>query len=112
MIENWKILFNATSAETFGGSEEGIKYLLTLINQYKMLFTEVEALPSIETRTLRALYAYLIPYGWQLCSSLLYCSTMVSAATTVMATTTTCIRAITTKPLPVFMARITSYSIP
>jgi hypothetical protein len=37
-----------------------------MINQNKMLKTQVEGLLDIEQRTLRALYASLIPYAWQL----------------------------------------------
>ena len=63
---NWKGLINATTAETFSGSDKGIEYLGKLINQNKLINTDVDSSLDVERKALRALYAYVIPYAWAL----------------------------------------------
>ncbi|KAG4441995.1 hypothetical protein IFR05_002521 [Cadophora sp. M221] len=63
---NWKVLVAQTQAWMFNGSDHSIEYLKSIINQGKMIRTEAESALSIESRVVRALYAYLIPYAWSL----------------------------------------------
>ena len=66
MVMNWKKLVNDTQNEIFSGTEAGTKTLFTMINQNKMLRMQLEPLLDVEQRTLRSLYASLIPYAWKL----------------------------------------------
>lgn len=66
---NWKRLVSKTVTDTFLGTDESIAYLTTMINENKLLHTEIQAAVDIERSALRALcalYAYIIPYAWSL----------------------------------------------
>ncbi|EMD69740.1 glycoside hydrolase family 18 protein [Bipolaris sorokiniana ND90Pr] len=61
---NWKRLVSKTVTDTFLGTDESIAYLTTMINENKLLHTEIQAAVDIERSALRALcalYAYIIP---------------------------------------------------